>query len=251
MAALKEPTAEVVPERPKRSKRQRRQRDRPFGFPRKEGYSLEQPDFPLKDGYSLEQRDFPLKDGYSLEQREEQAIEMLEGVEAMLSTIEEAMVQNIAALKEPTAAMGVPKRPKRCKRLRRQRDRPIGFPLKDGYNLEEREEQAIKMLEGVDISVELLTLGEALSLHLISKDKKFRRALRAVTALKHVKGPTMEDVDDQLEIFYEDISDCVSKQELNDKEANDLRSIFLMAGHLREKKYSDMKSECDDLKTGL
>ena len=117
---------------------------------------------------------------------------------------------------------------------RRSRNRPTGSPASDGLSLREREEEAFTMLkEEFGVSAKRLTMEHAVDRHLTSTDKKFRLALRVATAFVRLRGPKQEDMVNQLDQFYFDVTACVSALDLEDQEARDLRSVFLLAGNHR------------------
>ena len=130
---------------------------------------------------------------------------------------------------------------------RRRRNKPprstlVMRPDSDGLSLHEREREALEMLEKVGFPWG--SIQQAVETHLTSTDKKFRLALRVATALVRLKGPTQEDMINQLDDFYLDVTACVYALDLEDKqEARDLRSIFLLAGHHRAKDMDDKPND--------
>ena len=142
-----------------------------------------------------------------------------------------------AAITQPQPFNGQDVAPKRKRRVRVRanprlpRDRPS--PASDGLSLREREQEAFTMLEECGVSAKLLTMEQAVDIHFTSTDKKFRLALRVATAFVRLRGPKQEDMVNQLEQFYFDVTACVSALDLEDQEARDLRSVFLLAGNHR------------------
>ena len=128
-----------------------------------------------------------------------------------------------------------PDRKRRVRRVRANpripRDRPS--PASDGLSLREREQEAFTMLKERGVSADLLTMEQAVYKHVTSTDKKFRLALRVATAFARLTGPEQEDMVNQLDQFYIDVTTCVSALDLEDQEAHDLRSAFLLAGNHR------------------
>jgi hypothetical protein len=116
---------------------------------------------------------------------------------------------------------------------RRSRNRPTSSPASDGLSLREREEEAFTMLRECKVSVKTLTMKQAVDRHLASTDKKFRIALRVAIAFVRLRGPRQEDMVNQLDQFYFDVTACVSALDLEGQEASDLRSVFLLAGNHR------------------
>jgi len=142
-----------------------------------------------------------------------------------------------AAITQPQPFNGQDVAPKRKRRVRVRanprlpRDRPS--PASDGLSLREREQEAFTMLEECGVSAKLLTMEQAVDIHFTSTDKKFRLALRVATAFVRLRGPKQEDMVNQLDQFYFDVTACVSALDLEDQEARDLRSVFLLAGNHR------------------
>ena len=146
-----------------------------------------------------------------------------------------------AAITQPQPFNGQDVAPDRKRRVRvrvrvRVRDRPS--PASDGLSLREREQEAFTMLKEWGVSAKLLTMEQAVDRHFTSTDKKFRVALRVATAFVRLRGPKQEDMVNQLDQFYFDVTACVSALDLKDKEAQNLRSVFLMAANHRAAKSS-------------
>jgi len=145
-----------------------------------------------------------------------------------------------AAITQPQPFNGQDVAPDRKRRVRVRanpripRKRPTDSPASDGLSLREREQEAFTMLkEEFGESAKKLTMAHAVDRHLTSTDKKFRLALRVATAFVRLRGPKQEDMVNQLDQFYDDVTDCVSALDLEDQEAGDLRSVFLLAGNHR------------------
>ena len=142
-----------------------------------------------------------------------------------------------AAITQPQPFNGQDVAPDRKRRVRVRanprlpRDRPS--PASDGLSLREREQEAFTMLKECGVSAKLLTMEQAVDRHFTSTDKKFRLALRVATAFVRLRGPKQEDMVNQLDQFYFDVTACVSALDLEDQEARDLRSVFLLAGNHR------------------
>ena len=140
-----------------------------------------------------------------------------------------------AAITQPQPFNGQDVAPDRKRRVRVRanprlpRDRPS--PASDGLSLREREQEAFTMLKECGVSAKLLTMEQAVDRHFTSTDKKFRLALRVATAFVRLRGPKQEDMVNQLDQFYFDVTACVSALDLEDQEARDLRSVFLLAGN--------------------
>ena len=144
-----------------------------------------------------------------------------------------------AAITQPQPFNGQDVAPDRKRRVRvranprNPRKRPTDSPASDGLSLREREQEAFTMLKECGVSAKLLTIEQAVDRHLTSTDKKFRLALRVATAFVRLRGPKQEDMVNQLDQFYFDVTACVSALDLEDQEAGDLRSVFLLAGNHR------------------
>ena len=141
-----------------------------------------------------------------------------------------------AAITQPQPFNGQDVAPDRKRRVRVRanprlpRDRPS--PASDGLSLREREQEAFTMLKEWGVSAKL-TMEQAVDRHFTSTDKKFRVALRVATAFVRLRGPKQEDMVNQLDQFYFDVTACVSALDLEDQEAQNLRSVFLMAANHR------------------
>ena len=110
----------------------------------------------------------------------------------------QAPIHAIQPMKVPLREME-----KRKKEIQRRQKRPPKTKQvqTDGKTIIEREEEAMALLEQIEVVVEGMTLDEVIELHEGSDDKAFRRALRIKIAMIHITGKSELDRKHEFENF--------------------------------------------------